>query len=39
MWSVRPVEAGRTDLLPVEEDPRPESIEVVEFRHPVLEEA
>ena len=25
--------------IPVDEEPRPESIEVVEFRQPVLEEA
>jgi len=30
---------GWIDLRPVEDDPRPESIEVVEFRQPVLEEA
>jgi hypothetical protein len=27
------------DRRPVDEEPRPESIEVVEFRQPVLEEA
>lgn len=30
---------GWIDLRPVEDDPRPESIEVVEFLQPVLEDA